>query len=133
MKIIKSSLQPDSESFFFFSLVSSSAQKKSINFGWTLKICNPKYTDMISQAYKLRSQGTQFTNNRYFYLHFTFHGHLICLSFQPKQYPPVTFQTSLYKIVFFKHTSENLMKSRDSKRGLKKNIKYSLSNLSVKA
>lgn len=46
---------------------------------------------MISQAYKLRSQGTQFTNNRYFYLHFTFHGHLICLPFEPKSYPPVAF------------------------------------------
>lgn len=43
------------------------------DFSWTLKICSPKYIDMISQASKLRSHGTLFINSGCFYMHFTFH------------------------------------------------------------
>lgn len=43
------------------------------DFSWTLKICNPKYIDKISQASKLRSHSTLFISSGCFYMHFTFH------------------------------------------------------------
>lgn len=56
--------------FFHWWAVTS---RSPINFGRALKICNPKYTDMFSQVFKLWSHGTLFTNNGFFYMCYTFH------------------------------------------------------------
>lgn len=43
------------------------------DFSWTLKICSPRYIDIIGHASKLRGHGTLFINSACFYMHFTFH------------------------------------------------------------